>query len=336
MIVNPWALGATLYLPATRDDLAAVLLARRHPALRSAVICLEDAVRACEVGPALVNVQRLLDALDAFPSQELRPAIFIRPRDAAMLAHVLRFPAIDKVDGVVIPKATADNLPAYLGVLAYDHHTIMPTLETRDVFDPVEMRRLREQLLAVQERVLAIRIGGNDLLQTLGARRSRVRTAYDGPLGHVIAGLVATYSPWGFALSAPVFEYFGNPALLREEVERDLEHGLLTKTAIHPCQIDVIQSVYAVDDTSHAEAQAVLALEGPAVFASRQAMCEPATHHRWAQSIVRRADTFGVRNAPAPAPMAALIEALALPGLDHSAVRAVPAAIAGSEPPAPR
>lgn len=339
MIVNSWALGATLYLPATRDDLAAVLLAKRHPDLRSAVICLEDAVRASEVGPALVNVQHLLDALEAFPADEPRPAIFIRPRDAAMLAHVLRFPAIDKVDGFVIPKATADNLPSYLAVLAYDHHTIMPTLETRDVFDPIEMRRLREQLLAIQERVLAIRIGGNDLLQTLGTRRSRVRTAYDGPLGHVIAGLVAAFAPWGFALSAPVFEYFGSPALLREEVERDLEHGLLTKTAIHPCQIGVIQSVYAVDETSHAEAQSMLAREGPAVFASRQAMCEPATHHRWAQSIVRRADAFGVRNAAVPTPMTALIESLALPGLDHSAARderAVPAGAAGPEPPALR
>lgn len=306
MIVHPWALGATLYLPATRDDLGTILLGGRHPHLRSAVICLEDAVRTADVGPALLRLQRLLVMLAAFPPDGARPAVFIRPRSAAMLASLLHFPGIDNVDGFVIPKATADSLPGYLAALGNFPHPMMPTLETRDVFEPNEMRRLREQLLAIQDRVLAIRIGGNDLLQTLGARRSMVRTVYDGPLGSVIAGLVATYVPWGFALSAPVFEHFGDLALLQAEVERDLEHGLLTKTAIHPCQIDAIQSVYAVDDASHLEAQAILALEAAAVFASRQAMCEVATHHRWARSVVRRAEHFGVRPEPVMAPIDAL------------------------------
>lgn len=301
-VLHAAELGATLYLPATRPGLADALLGARHPDLRSAVICLEDAVQVSELPRAFAALQALIARLALHPADVARPAIFVRPRDAAMLAQMLALPAIEAVDGFVIPKATADSLPAYLAVLAFDHHRIMPTLETREVFDPGEMRRLREQLLAVQDRVLAIRIGGNDLLQTLGARRSPVRTAYDGPLGSVIASLVATYAPWGFALSAPVVEHFGNAALLREEVERDLEHGLVTKTAIHPSQIAIIHDGYAVDIDTFAEAEAITAGDARAVFASRDAMCEPATHRAWAQTVIRRAAAFGTRPSRIAAP----------------------------------
>jgi len=303
MDVHAWGLGATLYLPATHPDLAAALLGGRYPDLRSAVICLEDAVHAADVPIALARLQALLAKLAAHPADQVRPALFVRPRDATMLAHILRFEGIESVDGFVIPKATADSLPGYLAVLAFDHHLLMPTLETREVFDPAEMRRLREQLTAIQERVLAVRIGGNDLLQTLGARRSAERTVYDGPLGPVIANLVATYAPWGFALSAPVFEHFGNLTLLREEVERDLEHGLLTKTAIHPSQIGIIHAAYAVDDASHAEAKQIVSDDSRAVFASRQAMCEPATHRLWAQGTLSRAKAFGIIRTSNAAPL---------------------------------
>lgn len=299
MVLDAVALGATLYLPGTRDDLARVLLGNRHPELRSAVICLEDSVAPGDVPLALVKLAELLDALGALPANAPRPALFVRPRNVAMLQHILGFPSIERVDGFVIPKATADTLPTYLAVLAFDHHMLMPTLETREVFDPAEMRRLREQLVAIQERVLAIRIGGNDLLQTMSARRSPVRTAYDGPLAATIANLVTTYSPWGFRLSAPVFESYGNLALLREEVERDLEHGLLTKTAIHPVQIATIQDAYAVDADDHDEAMQILSRDNPGVFARQQTMCEPATHRAWAESTVRRAEVFGLRRGSA-------------------------------------
>lgn len=305
MDIQACDLGATLYLPATRDDLAAAMLGGRHPDLRSAVICLEDAVHPSDVPLALARLQVLLARLADHSADSVRPALFVRPRDAMMLAHILRFPGIEAIEGFVIPKATADSLPAYLAVLAFDHHLLMPTLETREAFDAAEMRRLREQLTAIQERVLAIRIGGNDLLQTLGARRSVARTAYEGPLGPVIANLVATYAPWGFALSAPVFEHFGNLALLHEEVERDLEHGLLTKTAIHPSQIGIIHAAYAVDDADRAEAQEILSGSARGVFASRQAMCEPATHHVWAQATLRRAAAFGIRRVGRATPLSA-------------------------------
>lgn len=41
---TPWELGATLYMPATRKDIAEVVLEGKIPGLRSLVVCLEDAV----------------------------------------------------------------------------------------------------------------------------------------------------------------------------------------------------------------------------------------------------------------------------------------------------
>lgn len=287
-------LGATLYVPAIRADLFDIVTGRRHPELRSSVICLEDSIRPADVPAALANLAQLLGRL-ASEEAAARPPIFIRPRDEAMLAHILGFDGVRSVQGFVIPKATADSLPAYLRSLASDDHVLMPTLETREVFDQAELRRLRDQLLSVEHRILAIRIGGNDLLHNIGARRSSVRTAYRGPLGATIASLVTTFAPFGFALSAPVFEHFGEPDLLREEVECDIEHGLLTKTAIHPAQIATIQTAYRVDAAELTEARSIVSGDTPGVFAVAGSMCEPATHRRWAETVVRRAALFGVR-----------------------------------------
>ena len=286
-------LGATLYVPAVRQDLFDIVTGRKHPQLRSSVVCLEDSVAPADVPLALGNLAALLRRLDAGEA-ERRP-VFVRPRDEHMLARILALPGIGAVHGFVIPKATADSLPNYLRSLASDEHLLMPTLETREVFDPAEVKRLRDQLLSIAHRILAIRIGGNDLLHNIGTRRSLVRSAYQGPLGGTIGVLVTAFAPFGFSLSAPVFEHFDNPDLLREEVEQDIEHGLLTKTAIHPAQIDLIQGAYRVRARELAEARAILGGERGGVFALNGSMCEPATHTRWAQSIVKRAGIYGVR-----------------------------------------
>jgi citrate lyase beta subunit len=285
-------LGATLYVPAIRRDLFDIVTGRRHPQLRSSVVCLEDSVGPGDVPLALANLAALLRRLEE--DGEPRRPVFVRPRDEHMLARILGLPGIGAVQGFVIPKATADSLPAYLRSLASDEHLLMPTLETREVFDPAELRRLRDQLLSIEHRILAIRIGGNDLLHNIGTRRSMVRTAYRGPLGGTIGVLVTAFSPFGFSLSAPVFEHFDNPELLREEVELDIDHGLLTKTAIHPAQIDVIQQAYRVRAQELAEARAILGGGRGGVFALNGSMCEPATHARWARSVVQRAGIYGV------------------------------------------
>lgn len=292
------SLGATLYIPCMRGDLFASVLSPRRPAgLRSVVLCLEDSVREQDLPVAMTHLATFLRMLLAREAAPADPLIFIRPRSAIMLEHILCMPGIEHVDGFVVPKAHADTLPAYLALPLHDRHRLMPTLETREVCDPQEMRRFRDQLLAVQDRILALRVGGNDLLQAMGLRRNPHRTAYDGPLGSVIAQLVAGFAPWGFALTAPVLERFADTALLREEVMRDIEHGLMSKTAIHPAQIPIIQNALAAEADEVEEARLVLAESSPAVFGRDGVMCEPATHRRWAERLLERAAQFGIADA---------------------------------------
>lgn len=176
----------------------------------------------------------------------------------------------------------------------HSEHRIMPTIEGEDAFDRAALSRLCDQLQPYAERVSAVRIGGNDILALLGIRRSRFRTAYDGPLGNVIRDIVGAFIPNGFSVAAPVFEHFSTPEILRFEVEQDIEHGLLTKTAIHPDQISIIHSVYRPNAREMTEARAILSHEAPAVFGGNGSMCEPATHAPWAGMIIKRAQTHGV------------------------------------------
>jgi citrate lyase beta subunit len=141
---------------------------------------------------------------------------------------------------------------------------------------------------------LCLRIGGNDLLNLLGLRRARGVTVYDTPLRGVIADLVCVFHPAGYRLSAPVFERLDTPEVLAREVEADLQHGLVGKTAIHPTQIPVIEHLYQVSREDYELASAVLHPDAAAVFKLHGTFCEPVTHRRWAAGVLERARIFGV------------------------------------------
>jgi len=142
-----------------------------------------------------------------------------------------------------------------------------------------------------------LRIGGNDLLALLGMRRPRHVTLYRTPIGAVISRLVTTFRPYGFLLTAPVFEYLDNPALLAEEMREDLAHGLAGKTAIHPSQVALIEQHYRVRDADIEVALKIMSETCPAVFRMQDSMCEVATHKAWAHGVVEQARMFGVQHA---------------------------------------
>ena len=285
-------LGASLYVPATRHDLALLGNGQKYPRLRSLIFCTEDAIRPDELEAALRTLAEALPRLA--PAPMLR---FVRVRDPRVMERVLAMPGIGGVDGFVLPKATRRNLPAYLSLLGpRDPFVLMPTLETAEAFDAREMAALREALSdeAVRARILALRIGGNDLLHLLGVRRSPRRTVYETALGPVISMLATTFIPHGFPLTAPVFEGLAHAEVLQAEVARDIDHGQLGKTAVHPDQVAQIEAMYAVEREELEMARAMLGPAAPGVFRMHGVMCEQATHSRWARTILERADVFGV------------------------------------------
>ena len=226
---------------------------------------------------------------------------FIRARNPEILARLLALPAIEKVDGFVLPKFDASNFHAYFDQLQGTRFKVMPTLETKAVFDTGAMRDLRQGLAQddIFARIAMLRIGGNDLMNLLGIRRPRVMTLYDTPLGHVIAQLVTNFKPYGFSLSAPVFEYLEDTGTLQQEIRLDLAHGLIGKTAIHPTQVPVIEAMYRVETKDYETAQSLTRSSSPAVFRMHDAMCEVATHQQWGRDILARHRCYGDRESQA-------------------------------------
>ncbi|MDR0633363.1 MAG: HpcH/HpaI aldolase/citrate lyase family protein [Azoarcus sp.] len=285
-------LGASLYIPATRPDLLQIARGEKLAEIRSVIFCTEDAVDAADLPRVLRNLAAALPALRPAATQ-MR---FVRARNPATLRTVLSLPGSERLDGFVLPKVTQSNLPEYLRLLEDSTHFIMPTLETREAFDEREMTALRGILerRGVHERILTLRIGGNDLFSLLGMRRPRGRTLYETPLGPVISRLVTTFKPSGFNLSAPVFEYLDDAATLQREVEEDLAYGLVGKTAIHPRQVPLIHDCYRVHAADLDMANQILREDAPAIFRLHDAMCEPATHRNWAKRLRLAASCYGL------------------------------------------
>lgn len=289
-------IGASLYVPALHKDLLDIANGGRFASLRSVIFCTEDAVAERDLPYALFNLSVTLENMR--PDGVLDR--FVRVRNPDVLARVVAMKGADKLAGFVIPKATRHNLDDYLRHVAHTDHLLMPTLETADVFDPAEMRELCRRMAApdLAHRILALRIGGNDLLALLGLRRPRNMTIYQTPLGPVIGNLVTTFRPHGFRLTAPVFEHLDCAELMAQEIQQDLAYGMAGKTAIHPSQVKLIDRHYRVQATEVAMALKILDSDSPAVFKMDNSMCEPATHRNWARAVIARAGLFGTHPAP--------------------------------------
>lgn len=290
----PWQLGASLYTPATRPDLVA-LGSGKISGLSSLIYCTEDAVREADVPRALDNLRAALPQLPLTGS----PLRFIRARNPDVLAQLLTL-NLSAITGFVLPKIHDGNLAEYMRVLersGQDHLKVMPTLETREALSETRMTLLRDLIFMEgwPGRVLSLRVGGNDLMHALGVRRVPGRTLYEGPLERVMGMLVGVFKPYGLSLSSPVYEVYSDPGTLAREVAQDLEYGLCGKTIIHPAQLATVLEGYRVPESELLEARAILAPDAPAVFSMHGRMCEPATHSRWAQDVLARAELYGVR-----------------------------------------
>lgn len=283
--------GATLYIPAINENLVSTA-GGKLDGLGTLVICLEDAIRDDQVTQAVNNLKCELPKIVKNGNS---PTLYIRARTPGMAENIMKMEGFENIRGFVIPKATADSLPDWMAVFRGVDIGIMPTIETAQAFDTKEIHRLRDQIFALGLTVDMVRIGGNDILSLIGARRSKVRTLYEGPLGTVVSRIVGVFSNSGIMLSSPVFEHYSNTLLLEEEIERDVEHGIFNKTAIHPAQIPVINKGMQPTATEVMEAQAILAENAKGVFGFDGSMCEPKTHSRWADMVLARKNQLGIR-----------------------------------------
>lgn len=310
---HPYQLGASLYMPATRQDIWQVIKRDKLPTINSIIICVEDAVSHDDVELALQRLQELLNTWAAHidsindPStpqnnkqeQPTRPLVFVRPRNPMMLQKLAHYKHIELLDGFVMPKVDMCSLSNWRMAcqnLSTDQ-LLMPTLETAALFNPHHNQELAIGFKeAFSQPVFALRIGGNDLFAALRLRRPKNSIVYDTPIGTLAYQLLGCFVPHGFYLTAPVFEYLDQPTLFMQELTRDVSLGLVGKTVIHPSQIALVQQAYCVPASTLDEAQAILHSEAKAVFKYNNTMLEPATHRAWATEIISRAKVFGTIN----------------------------------------
>ena len=217
------ALGATLYVPATKDNLAGTVRRRAAAGAKSMVIDLEDAISDASVDSALTSTALTLCDLHEDPPESL---VFVRVRSADHIRQLVDAlgPALSIVSGFVLPKfsveAGADYLQAVTDADEKSEHPLyaMPVVETPAVLyresRDAELVGIRGRVEQHRERVLAVRIGATDLCGLFGIRRDRDLSIYDvGVAADLIAQVVnhlGRSDGSGYAITGPVWEYFAN------------------------------------------------------------------------------------------------------------------------------
>lgn len=226
------ALGATLYIPATKAALAPTVRRQAAAGVRSMVLDLEDAIPDGSTESALSTTVDTVRDLAADPAPAL---VFVRvraPEQIGWLADRLGSD-LSAVCGFVLPKFSAARGVEYLAAVA-DAAThcatplyAMPVLETREVLyretREAELLGIRGLLEAHRDRILSVRIGATDLCGLFGIRRDRDLSIYDVGvaselIGHVV-NLFGRADGTGFAITGPVWEYFADhERLLRPQL----------------------------------------------------------------------------------------------------------------------
>ncbi|HWJ80531.1 MAG TPA: HpcH/HpaI aldolase/citrate lyase family protein [Niallia sp.] len=225
--VLSYALASTLYMPATRPNICRDLLTKKHAALTSMVICLEDSIGDHEVESAEIKLLEELTTIYTelqngnLSSKDL-PLIFIRIRSVDQFLRIIENLGDKRtlLSGVVIPKFEASRGRIILqelekynlkGNLLY----AMPILETKRV---IEKETRMEELLSIKKvlddykhLILNVRIGATDFCGLYGIRRNTDTTVYDiAIIRDCISDIVNVFtradSP--YVVSGPVWEYF--------------------------------------------------------------------------------------------------------------------------------
>ena len=285
--IHALELGGTLFVPASHKNLEVVLSGKKHPDLRSVVIDFEDGLASADRPQALHKLDIILENL-----QENKLLRFIRPQNQQMLKEFLQRKNIEKIDGFILPKFGLDNAKIYLSYFpftisnsAFPWH-IMPSIEGKELFNIQQLQKLREILLPHKEQIICLRFGAQDMLRQLGLKQSGSIYNMLAP-AQVIANLISTFKLHGFNISAPVYPDFSDIQDFQNEVAYELQNGLVSKTIIHPSQIELINELYKATEQELNEATSILS-KHDGVINLQGTMGEVKTQHAWATSIIIR------------------------------------------------
>lgn len=172
----------------------------------------------------------------------------------------------------------------------------MPVLESRDLFSSAKLESIRTFLLSSTLKTLCLRLGGEDMLQFLGLKRSCEESIYTlvAP-AKIIADVITHFKPFGFSLSAPVFNCIGYTEVFAQTVREDLRQGLIGKTLIHPEQIEPVNEAYRITRSEYEMALKMLDAKTKAIILQEGQMGEKFAHTAWAEVMLERYKYYGLK-----------------------------------------
>lgn len=284
------SLGGTLFIPAIHSNLKSILNEKKYKNLKSVAIDTEDSIKETDVKVALKYVKNVLEG---FEKTEL--LVFIRPRNVEILKEILNYENIEKIDGFILPKFSLLNAREYLKVLEETKFSIMPSIETEELFESTKLLELREILLCHSEKIILIRFGLEDMLRQLKMRRKCGDSIFDFSVtSSVLGNFLAIFKSAGFEVSGGVYPCFKDKEGFKKDVIKDLREGLFSKTIIHPSQVEIINELYKVSKEEYEEAKLIISLK-TGVGSSDGKMLESETMTPYAKYILNRADKYGIK-----------------------------------------
>lgn len=314
-----YSVGALLYCPANRKTVVDSIVRQRFGTKYSLALCLEDTIRDDCVAEAEHILTNSLYQLAKRTGQETfyLPKIFVRVRNARQIGRLCKAfgECIRLVTGFILPKFSLENADAYIQEILRANELASQPLYTMPIFESpsiIDLRyrteilyTLKEKLDQMEDKVLNIRVGGNDLCHAFGYRRHDNESIHQiRPIADIFSDIITVYGR-DYVVSGPVWEYYHSSNWERglyHEIADDKLCGFIGKTVIYPSQISIVNEAYKVSEHDYQDAAAILnwdksshSLVAGSVHKDR--MNEYKTHSNWALRTLLTAEYFGVKKA---------------------------------------
>lgn len=313
-----YGVGPLMYTPAYNETIARNLISEKFGSDFSLSFCLEDTVNDSFVKEAEEKlVKSVSEVYEARQDKTFSlPKLFIRVRNASQITGLTAAlgNSAELITGFIIPKFSLEVYGQYRDALLKASKTcnrklyMMPIYESRFLTDPGKridnLFSLKDALKEIEELVLNIRVGGNDLCNYFGFRRHSDESIHRiKPVADVFSDIISVYG-MDYVISGPVWEYYSGKNWeegLRQEVKDDLLCGFTAKTVIHPAQIPVVNDACRVLKEDYEDAKAILgwddgSMKAVSAGSSGTRMNEVKTHGNWAQKIIFMAEQFGIKD----------------------------------------
>ena len=311
-----YSVGALLYCPANNESIVNSIINGKFGSHFSLAMCLEDTIKDEYVKEAenkLINtIQELYNAKAV--REFFLPKIFIRVRNPQQITDLYeRFQdSRDLITGFIIPKFSLENADKYIDMVRKVNSSsknivyMMPIFESPDIINLQNrydiLYNLKQKLDNVEDIVLNIRVGGNDLCHIFGFRRHSDESIHSLKAISGIFSDIITIFGADYVISGPVWEYYNGDNWdtgLIKELKDDRLSGFVGKTVIHPNQIELVNNAYKVSQKDLDDAKSILNWDSSSHSlvsgsVSRERMNEYKTHSNWALKTILLAEAFGI------------------------------------------